>query len=532
MGIKGKVWKICISMLSNMQRRVLVNGRTTSSFSVLLGLAQGSILSPLLYSCFIDGLVDELRQKGFGVDVYGHEIAVLLYADDLVLLASSHEELQSMLDCVSNYAAKWQFRYNARKSGVVVMGDDNTATKAKKHSYTLGGESVPIVTEYKYLGLEFGRKPCKEGLSPSERTWHSAVNNIAKKARSKANFLMWGLTANKTLSFSSGLKAFNAQVLPVLEYGNAIWGILCNDTGLKLLEKVQYRFGRKLLRMPRSTPEIFVSQELGLSSVKARAVSAALKFFGKLCNLPSHRLLYDVFRYRCAEVDAGGAYTSWCRQIRSVMISNQLLWHWDRRRVCEDWRSVVKNVFRRMQNNIAEQEIAKKTSLALYEQLKSAPGLEPWYKAGLWHPGVRIKLQLRANVAPLAPRVCDRKKNAKWPITNRQCQFCASCSEETVEHLLGSCPRFHEQRQGYKQRLIDCVRNCPESTDILRIMNSDNGLEISKLVLGQQLQKLPVDVAKQAELIGLNYIKLIWAKRMNDWLPICEKRNPWEPLIG
>ena len=39
-----------------------------------------------------------------------------MYADDIVLLAETGDELQEMLDVVGHYAQEWRFRFNAQKS--------------------------------------------------------------------------------------------------------------------------------------------------------------------------------------------------------------------------------------------------------------------------------------------------------------------------------------------------------------------------------------------------------------------------------
>ena len=41
-----------------------------------------------------------------------------MYADDLALIASSPEDLQSMIDIVAQYAKRWRYRLNPQKSKV------------------------------------------------------------------------------------------------------------------------------------------------------------------------------------------------------------------------------------------------------------------------------------------------------------------------------------------------------------------------------------------------------------------------------
>ena len=50
--------------------------------------------------------------------IQGHDLALRcrtnLYADDIVLIAESAEQLQEMLDCTSQNQTRWQFRFNTK----------------------------------------------------------------------------------------------------------------------------------------------------------------------------------------------------------------------------------------------------------------------------------------------------------------------------------------------------------------------------------------------------------------------------------
>ncbi len=72
------------SMYENARTAVKVNGRLSKTFVVRVGVHQGSVLSPLLFIIVLEALSREFRE-GLPME--------LLYADDLVLLANTMEEL-------------------------------------------------------------------------------------------------------------------------------------------------------------------------------------------------------------------------------------------------------------------------------------------------------------------------------------------------------------------------------------------------------------------------------------------------------
>ena len=72
----------------------------TNSFPVKIGVKQGCILSPVLFSLYINDLVEYLP---LGVTVAGINVKILLYADDIVLLADSPNDLQVMINKLRTY---------------------------------------------------------------------------------------------------------------------------------------------------------------------------------------------------------------------------------------------------------------------------------------------------------------------------------------------------------------------------------------------------------------------------------------------
>ena len=73
------------------------------------GIAQGRVLSPLLFNILVDGLARVVHDACPGVSLMGSwdsRFAGQLYADDLVVVADSAADLQTGLDAVS----AWGFR--------------------------------------------------------------------------------------------------------------------------------------------------------------------------------------------------------------------------------------------------------------------------------------------------------------------------------------------------------------------------------------------------------------------------------------
>ena len=50
-----------------------------------------------------------------GVEVNGQNVGILLYADDIALMSTTEENLQKMLNVLSNWSSKWCIYVNEKK---------------------------------------------------------------------------------------------------------------------------------------------------------------------------------------------------------------------------------------------------------------------------------------------------------------------------------------------------------------------------------------------------------------------------------
>ena len=121
-GIKDHTWQILRKWYQSTTRTVLWDGKQSHPFNIKQGVKQGAVLSPLLYSLFVNDLLVELEQSGLCVRMGNIFCGAPMCADDLTLIASSPEDLQSMISFVAQYATKWRYRLNPQKSKLLIFG--------------------------------------------------------------------------------------------------------------------------------------------------------------------------------------------------------------------------------------------------------------------------------------------------------------------------------------------------------------------------------------------------------------------------
>ena len=108
-GITGNIYRAISSLYSNPRSRVILNEHETEYFDCPVGVKQGDCLSPTLFAIYINDLAVEIKNSNIGVILNENlTINILLYADDIVLLAKSEEDLQSLLYIVECWCKKWR----------------------------------------------------------------------------------------------------------------------------------------------------------------------------------------------------------------------------------------------------------------------------------------------------------------------------------------------------------------------------------------------------------------------------------------
>ena len=117
--IAGKMYFAIKSMLMTNKSCVKVNNLFTEYFYVENGVRQGDSISSTLFAIYINDLVTEINWHKLGIDIDGYNLAVLLYADDLVLFTVSEKKLQKLIDILYDWTLTWRISINKQKSNIV-----------------------------------------------------------------------------------------------------------------------------------------------------------------------------------------------------------------------------------------------------------------------------------------------------------------------------------------------------------------------------------------------------------------------------
>ena len=156
--------------------------------SVKSGVPQGSVLCPFLFLLYIDDLHSVVKYS-----------KLKLYTDDVTLYKeikceSDCKLLQEDLDCICDWADKWQLRLDASKCEAFLI-----SIKRKKisNNYFINHSLLSWKSSVKYLGVFF----------QSNLLWSHHCKYVAAKASKSLNFLrhtLWGATTEaKSMVYKS-----------------------------------------------------------------------------------------------------------------------------------------------------------------------------------------------------------------------------------------------------------------------------------------------------------------------------------------
>ncbi|VDI60354.1 Hypothetical predicted protein [Mytilus galloprovincialis] len=141
--IDGKLYNSVKSIYQSSESCVRINGKLTSWFCCKTGVKQGDNLSPTLFSIFINDLVQEINDLNLGVDLLETKLSLLLYADDIALVAKSAEDLQCMLNTLHQWCKRWRVLINTDKSKCIHFRKPRT--KETNFEFTIGKNKLEKV---------------------------------------------------------------------------------------------------------------------------------------------------------------------------------------------------------------------------------------------------------------------------------------------------------------------------------------------------------------------------------------------------
>ena len=200
---------------------------------------------------------------------------MLLYADDIILIASDEHKLQGMLDVLDEYCKTWKLTINPNESKIVHFHRKSFARSTQQ--FHCGNKAIEFVSRYKYLGLVLNDFPDFQ---------------ITAKVVSQSASRALGLLISKGKVFGEMLyECFSKCYDALVHYGAAVWG----STGYSCIAAVQNRAFRYFMGLGKYAPSPAIRGDMGWSLHEHRQWICVIRQRCRMINMDVSRISKTIF---------------------------------------------------------------------------------------------------------------------------------------------------------------------------------------------------------------------------------------------
>lgn len=228
--------KIIRSFIKDRTFIVKINNQTSQTTNMMAGVAQGSVIGPILYNLYTaDAPIDE-----------NNKCQILQYADDTLIYDTSSispqlagKHIETYAKTITNYYAEWGIAVNDEKTQIMtilphISSRTKTASKQSKNlKIKINNTIIKPTNNIRYLGvlinyrLNYGRH-IEKTLTAARNSYHSIRPLLRRKE---------GLsTETKTLLYKTLIR-------PIITYAYPVWMTAASSHLNKIVN-----FERRILR--------------------------------------------------------------------------------------------------------------------------------------------------------------------------------------------------------------------------------------------------------------------------------------------
>ena len=210
---------------------VQMNGSIGEWFRTTVRVRQGCLLSPTLFSIFLERIMsDALEEHDGKVSIGGRNITNLRFADDIDALAEEEQELEALVESLDKTCTRYKMEISAENTKLMTNSANGIQREIK-----VKGQKLGTVTSVKYLGAVVSGDGSKSEVL-SRITQATAALTKLKPIRRHNN-----------ISLGSKVKLTRSLVISIFLYACESWTLTAELE--KRTQAFEMRCYRKLLNI-------------------------------------------------------------------------------------------------------------------------------------------------------------------------------------------------------------------------------------------------------------------------------------------
>ncbi|CAC5359503.1 unnamed protein product [Mytilus coruscus] len=266
--IDGDKWLMLKAWYHELVSQVKMSGGLSRPFPEKQGARQGGVWSPTAYKIFVNPILNQLHQNGFGCYIGSIYCGAPTVADDICLASNCPYELQAMLDLQEHYACQENYTISETKSTFLVTGN-----QLDTHDFMLNGSKLKQSETATHLGISRDSK-CRFDSSTVVQ------ERIGTARRATCAMMGAGLHGANGLNPCVSLHLIRIYIVPRLTYGLESIRLAAKD--LTSITKYHKRLLKQLQHLPDKAADSASYLLLGEPPIKAEIHKRIFTTFGNI----------------------------------------------------------------------------------------------------------------------------------------------------------------------------------------------------------------------------------------------------------
>ena len=261
-GLPRKIINIIRKLYSNTYATYKLMDLGTKLIKSTRGVRQGCILSSTLFNLYTEELATRTNK---GIQMKDSKINALFYADDIILLSESAEDMQEFLDITTTYARNYLVDFGYEKCNIMIV---NKTEEDKHITWNLKNKEITLTSDYIYLGVwinENGQDKTMQEKIALANSWMGRLASAAKM---------------RTCKYETIREVWKTIAVPAIMYG--MEAISVKDSDIERLETIQNKVARISLNAPKYVANETLRGDMGWSTFKERNMKACLTYKWRL----------------------------------------------------------------------------------------------------------------------------------------------------------------------------------------------------------------------------------------------------------